>query len=436
MKNIKEIVKSSLLEFANDPKSICVAFSGGSDSVCLLHVLHSLSDSLGFELSAVHINHNIRGEEAKRDADFCISFCKKLNIPLKVVSVAVLTEAQKGESIELAARRLRYKVFDTLDVQYIATAHNANDSLETFLINFCRGTGLKGLTGIPNVRGRFIRPLNRCSKSDILEYIKSNGLEYVTDSTNLSAEYTRNKIRNNVIPLLEQISPELVNVSLRNIELLKCDNDYLEEQSNKLYFESLDGKKLSIAPLKASHTALVGRVLSRFTYEVTNKYPDNFHLNLMLDLINGKISGAELFSGYFAKVNKGYFYIQKRENAEFFVKTEIISKENFNIQCKINKLLLKNAIDCDKIVGELKVRTRLANDRLRPIGRGISKPVRRLQAEAGIDSVLRDNAPVAFDDNGVAWGYKIGVDERLKITDATSNVLIFRVLKDGELINE
>jgi tRNA(Ile)-lysidine synthase len=436
MKNIKEIVKSSLLEFANDPKSICVAFSGGSDSVCLLHILHSLSKSMGFTLSAIHINHNIRGEEAKRDEDFCIEFCKSLNVPLKVQQVLVLDEAGKGESVEIAARRLRYEAFEALDVQYIATAHNADDSLETFLINFCRGTGLKGLTGIPNVRGRFIRPLNRCSKSDILEYIKSNGLEYVTDSTNLLSDYTRNKIRNNVIPKLKEVSPELVNISLRNIELLKSDNDYLENQANELFARAFYNGKLKINDLFDAHNALLGRVLLRYAFEITNRYPDNFHLSLMLDLINNKTSAVELFDGFYAKTNKEHFYIIKKENFEFSVETEVVSKEKFNADCKINKLLLKNAIDYDKIVGELKFRVRTANDRLRPLGRGISKPVRRLQAEAGIDSLLREKAPIAFDDNGVAWGYKIGIDERFKIEQTTKNVLIFKIFKDGANINE
>ena len=286
MKNIKEIVKKAILRLCNNPKSICVALSGGADSVCLLHILNSLSDSLGFKLSAIHVNHNIRGDEAKRDADFCVELCERLNVPLKVAAVSVLTEAEKGESIELAARRLRYKVFEEIDAQYIATAHNADDSLETFLINFCRGTGLKGLTGIPDIRGKFIRLLNECSKSDILNYIKNNNLEYVTDSTNLSNDYTRNKIRNNVIPLLKEISPELTNVSVRNLNLLKNDNDFLNEQANKLLKASFkEPNFLKVEPLVIAHSALTSRVLSSYVYEVTKRYPDNLHLNLMLDML-------------------------------------------------------------------------------------------------------------------------------------------------------
>ena len=432
MKNVKKQVENSLVKFANKPESICVALSGGADSVCLLHTLNSISKSLGFKLSAVHINHNIRGNEAKRDEDFCVELCEKLGVPLKVISVSVLTDSKKGESVELAARRLRYKAFNQVDAQYIATAHNADDSLETFLINFCRGTGLKGLTGIPNVRGKFIRPLNRCSKVDVLEYINSNGLQYVTDSTNLSVEYTRNKIRNNVIPLLKEISPELINVSLRNIELLKNDNDFLEQQSNELYKASLNKNgSLMAEPLLKAHTALSGRVISKFIFDATNRYPDNFHLKLIIESLDKKSFTTELFGGFSVKLSRGYLNIIKLEKMNFSVETKAISKENFEKELKINKLLLKNAIDYDKIVGELNLRTRKADDRLRPLGRGLSKPVRRLQAEANIISELRDYAPLASDDLGVVWGYKIGIDERLKIDENTKNILVFKVLEEG-----
>ena len=136
MKNIKRTVETTFLKLCNNPRSVCVALSGGADSICVLHILKELSHYYSFALSAVPVNHNIRGDEALRDAEFCIDLCNKLNVPLKIADVSVLTDANKGESVELAARRLRYEVFEQLEVQYIATAHNADDSLETFLINF------------------------------------------------------------------------------------------------------------------------------------------------------------------------------------------------------------------------------------------------------------------------------------------------------------
>ena len=429
MKNIKEVVKNSVVAVVENPKSICVALSGGADSVCLLHVLKSISNDVGFSLSAVHINHNIRGDEAKRDADFCTELCENLGISLKTFSIKVLEQVEKGESLELAARRMRYEIFESLDAQYIATAHNADDSLETFLINFCRGTGLKGLTGIPDVRGKFIRPLNKCSKAEILSYINNNNLSYVVDSTNLSNDYTRNKIRNNIIPILKEISPELLEVSIRNIGLIKNDNDYIEKEAQKLYNIAQQDNCLKVELLKNAHSVLSSRVLSAFTYKITNRCPDNLHLNLMLDLINGKISRVQLYDGFYAEIKKGYFCIKRDENVSFSVETEVVAKNIYLEQCKINKLLLKNAVDYDKIIGELIIRGRQARDRLSPLGRGLSKPVRRLQAEADLPITLRDKAPIAVDEKGAVWGYKIGVDERASVDENTQNILVFKVYK-------
>ena len=433
MKNIKEYILSNVCLFLDryeDLNSLCVALSGGADSVCLLHSLSEISKTKGFEVSAVHINHHIRGDEADRDARFCQNLCKKLHIPLKIFDVFVLEEAHKGESIETAARRLRYDVFSRIKADYIATAHNADDSLETFLINFCRGTGLKGLTGIPDLRERFIRPLNFCSKEDILAYISENCLEYVTDSTNLENDYTRNKIRNKIIPLIKEFSPEIVDISVRNIKLLKIDSDFLEQQANKLWDEVFCvNKGLTVEKLLSAHKSIATRVLLRYVYEVTDRYPDNFHLELLLSLCERKNSSEDLFEGYIAKVKKGLLFIEKNDFFEFSVKTELISAENFKNQSKINKLLLKNAIDYDKIIGELVIRTRISNDSLRPCGRGLSKPIRRLQAEADIDNQLREKVPVAADSIGVLWGYEIGTDQRVCVDENTKNVLIFKVYK-------
>ncbi len=427
MKKIKDIVKQDLLRLTKTPKSICVALSGGADSVCLLHLLNELSKELDFSLFAVHINHNIRGDEAKRDAEFCADICKNLNVPIKIYDVKVLDDAQKGESVELAARRMRYEIFDNIEAEYIATAHNADDSLETFIINFCRGTGLKGLTGIPDIRGRFIRPLNGCSKYDILGYINENNLKYVVDSTNLSNDYTRNKIRNNVIPLLKEISPEIITLSVRNMGLLKNDNHFIETEAKKLYEKAFSDNSLNVKVLLPAHNALKARVIADFTYHITKRYPDSLHLNLMIEALNSNYSKIELFGGFYAEVKKGYLYVKKDKNITFSVETEVILKEKFEQKSKINKLLLKNAVDCDKICGKLVLRTREAGDKISPLGRGVSKPVRRIQSENNLPVYLRENAPIASDEQGVIWGYKIGTDKRVAIDDNTKKVLVFKV---------
>lgn len=426
----KNNIAFELGKLPTPPKSICVALSGGADSVCLLHILKQVFDGTDVLLSAVHINHCLRGEESDGDEAFCVKLCGDLDLPIKVHKIDVLGMAKKGESTELAARRIRYEIFSKIDADYIATAHNANDSLETFLINFSRGTGLKGLTGIPAVRERFIRPLIKCSRNEILEYINQNGLTYVTDSSNLTDAYTRNKFRHNVIKPLMEITPEIISVATRNMEQLSLDNDFIEEEVNNLYEGAFTlGKGLKIDLLLSCHRAVAGRTLIKYVKSVTNRAPDSFHINLMLDIIQKKNAVEQLFEGYTAKVNKGYLSIDNAVDFKFDVNTNVILAEDFKNQLKINNLLLKNAIDYDKIVGKLIIRTRQSGDKLRPLGRGVSKPLRKLQNELDVEKQLRDVAPVAADDNGPFWSFELGIDERMSIDENTKNILVFNVNK-------
>lgn len=407
--------------------SVAVALSGGADSVCLLHGMRTLASERGFCLSAVHIHHHLRDAEADRDADFCRQLCAGWNIPLTVIEVDVPLEKRPGESIETAARRLRYAAFASLTVDWIATAHNADDAIETFLINFARGTGLRGLCGIPECRDRYIRPLLGWSKRDIVDYCHLHQLVFVEDSSNASDAFTRNRLRHHVLPELQQINPELHAVAGRNFALLKSDLDFLEQEAAGLLTEAEGERGLSVAKLNAAHQALSTRALSSYCLAQTGRQPDAFHIGQMRALcVNGR-GEIGLFSGFRAAVRQGWFFIRSAEPTAFTVKTEQITPENDKIWRNVHNLLFKNAIDYDKMVGKLELRTRLPDDQMRPAGRGVTKAVRRLQAEAGIPKELRDAAPIAADDLGPVWGYEIGVSERVAVDQNTKNVLIFQV---------
>ena len=202
LKNIRKY------ELIHRGQQVVVGFSGGADSVCLLHVLHELRAILGIsELRAVHVNHCLRGDEALRDEIFSRDFCREHDIEFRAVQVDVKgLAASEGSSIEEAGRKLRYEALrrELIPGGVIATAHHADDSAETILLNLARGTGFKGAAGIRPKRDDVIRPLIFCSKSDILSYVESRGLSYVTDSTNLSNDYTRNAIRNMILPLFRE----------------------------------------------------------------------------------------------------------------------------------------------------------------------------------------------------------------------------------------
>ena len=219
----------------NKGDTVIAAVSGGADSVALLYVLYSLKDELGFSLAACHVNHNLRGEESDSDERFVRRMCRFLDIPLYTASIKVNDLRQKHDSLEECARRLRYEFFDSISKgKLIATAHTASDNCETILINMVRGTALSGICGIPAKRDNIIRPLLYNTREDIELYCSENCLDYVTDSTNLSDDYTRNKIRHKVVPLLKSINPSLFSAISRLSQSVSDDDRYLDKIASEL----------------------------------------------------------------------------------------------------------------------------------------------------------------------------------------------------------
>ena len=203
----KFIDQKSLFERCD---KVLVALSGGADSVALLRVLHAL----GYQCECAHCNFHLRGEESNRDEAFVQQLCQKFDIPLHVTHFDTTDYAHtKRISIEMAARELRYQWFETLrqsiGASVIAVAHHRDDSVETFLLNLIRGTGINGLKGIAPKNGYVVRPLLQESRENILDYLQHLNQEYVTDSTNLQDEYMRNKIRLNLLPLMKELNPSV-----------------------------------------------------------------------------------------------------------------------------------------------------------------------------------------------------------------------------------
>lgn len=223
--------------------AVVAALSGGADSVSLLHALCALSEELGITVSACHVNHHLRGEEADADMHFCEDLCGKLGVELRVFEAEVASMQRRHESLEECARRVRYDFFAEVSAgKKLATAHNANDCAETVLLNLMRGTGLKGLCGVPPVRGNIIRPLIFCTRGEVEEYCRSSGLEWVTDKTNLSTDYTRNKVRHIILPEMLNINGSLFSTMTRMECSLREDSDYLEELAR----QALDSARRTI----------------------------------------------------------------------------------------------------------------------------------------------------------------------------------------------
>ncbi|MBR2132958.1 MAG: tRNA lysidine(34) synthetase TilS [Oscillospiraceae bacterium] len=248
-------------------KTVLCAVSGGRDSMALLHVMLRLREQECFAVAAAHYNHHLR-QTAQRDEDFVRSWCDAKGIPVAVGSGDVRAFAKEhGTSIEDAARVLRYQFLeacaDDLGASYIATAHHRQDNAETILLHLLRGAGMQGLCGIPPVRGRVIRPLLDTARESINQYISKYDLPYVEDESNAEGIYTRNRLRLELLPLLEELSPGSVSRIAATGIRLRADNACLEHMAAKL-LPSADadgGTKIPAELLKAQDAAIVVRLL-------------------------------------------------------------------------------------------------------------------------------------------------------------------------------
>lgn len=206
---------------------VAVGLSGGADSVCLLYLCHKLREKIDFTLSAAHVNHGLR-DEAEEEAAFCRQLCQTWQIPFFETRVCA---RQPKKSVEAAARELRYGFFESLEQDKIALAHHQNDQAETVLLHLLRGCGIEGLGGMTPKRGKYIRPLLSFSRQDIEDFCQQEGLRYCTDQSNFSKDYTRNRVRLEVIPLLQTINPKAVDALCRTAELLRDDGAQLEQDT-------------------------------------------------------------------------------------------------------------------------------------------------------------------------------------------------------------
>lgn len=424
------IERFSLLE---NVKEVTVALSGGADSMSLLFVLFNLKDKLGISLSAAHLNHMIRGDEALRDEDFVKEQCQKLGVPLFCERIDVPAYAREHKmSTELAAREVRYDFLSRVSKGAVATAHTASDNLETLLFNLTRGSALKGLCGIPPKRDIFIRPLILCTRAEVEEYCERYNIPYVTDSTNLSDEYTRNKIRHKVIPVLKEINPNAEKSVVRTAIELFEDNAFLEECADKYLQENLSGEELDVSFLPKAPIAK--RVIKKFVQiSVPRLSLDNLHITEIYRVCNeGGRTGLPL--GYCAEVKNSRMFITKQAkencvNFKFDVKIERRINDLFTKEKKINNLLLKNSLDCDKIIGKSVLRTRQSGDSIRLAGRGCTKSLKKLMNELSVPLELRDILPVIADESGVIWIYGIGVAQRCAVTRNSVEIMIINALQ-------
>lgn len=420
---------------------VLVALSGGADSVALLMALNEISDEYNINLSAIHINHNLRGEESLRDEQFCKELCNSLNIPLVVESVDVNgISLETGDSIELCARKLRYELFSKHAKGIIATAHTASDNAETMIYNLCRGSAISGIAGIPPVRDNIIRPLIDCTRDDIISYLDSINQSFVNDSSNDLDDYTRNRIRHNIIPRLLEINPSFFDASSRASVLLRQDDCYLSKISEQ-EFEKYYSNGVLKSDIISLDVAILSRVLSiLFVMEIGIK-PEFLHVVQMLSVVNGEFKRCSLPKEMQFESCKNGFCISKITKTQEFCETIFFDADNiskffpgskavdynqYKNLCNVNNLLFKFSIDCDKIKGKVVVRTRQDGDSYRPVARKVTKTLRKLLSEAKVTSEQSNSLILLCDDDGIFFSNLFGIDERVVVTNKSKNIIVLR----------
>ncbi len=416
-------------QLLSDCGSVVVGFSGGADSVVLLHILSIYCKRNGTRLHAFHVHHGIRGATADRDLEFCKSFCKQLGVDFGYARIDVPSAAAKQKrGLEEVARDMRYDCLEKYRVEKgigrIAVAHHADDNLETLIFNIVRGSGSKGGCGIAPIRGRIIRPLLPLTKDEILCYAEQNGLGYVTDETNLDEAYTRNFIRGQILPLLKKINPSASDAALRFCRSQRADCDYIESCAET--YKDTD----SIKELSELHDAILYRLIGdRFRRISGGESLSAVHLDALCSLIRKGKSGSRtdlpcrisavikneklVFEktdiigtddrGYRIRLHCGENYIPQAD-AYICIWKNIGDAEEKSIKEKqfIYKLAIHKTFRSDRICSDdLFARSRADGDRIR-FG-NMTRKVKKLFCDGKIPIETRKILPIITDGSEILW---------------------------------
>lgn len=443
-----EPLHEAVLRGGGTPQAgICTAaFSGGADSTALLLCLYELRDVLQIDLRAVHVHHGIRGEEADRDAQFCADFCAKYGIPFvcEYVDVPAYAAAEKL-SAETAARLLRYRAFDRIAPEgELATAHHAGDNVETVLFHLLRGSGMKGLRGILPRSGRIIRPILTAEKSEILDFLHRRGQTFVEDSTNFTAESSRNRIRMELLPLMLRENPSALRHIAHTAELLAEDEAYLTAEAEAAYQSCYDVQSSGFSTLLRYARPIRMRMymLALSRLPLSCRIDPAFELLRAIDDAVCSGSGTvNLSADDYAQVYRGILYIQRRVQRPPETEIPLQIGENMPAAGRICTAILhegdavsqnlhtadtKATLDFDKIEGRAFFRRRKADDRITLPGRGFASLLKKcVQAEVPLPE--RQTLCTLYDEAGCIWCEHIGVAARVKPNRNSRRILTLSV---------
>ncbi len=417
--NLQSLVLNTVNKFNMLEKGdrVVVALSGGADSVSLLHALIKLKEKLGIEVMAAHLNHKLRGEESERDESFVKKFCDENNIRLFCESASV-REIAKSEKIstELCGRNLRYSFFEKLHIQYnakVATAHTSSDNAETVLFNLIRGTGLKGMGGILPVRDYIIRPLIAVSRDTVEQYCSDNNIEYVTDSTNLTNDYTRNKIRHEIIPKIKEINPSFEYTVSSNGEIFTNAFNYISNQAESIIDQIKTENGYRIDIINSLENSIKTTVLSSLCKENLTEL-NSCHMNQLLYCL--ELGGAVDLPNNIRAVCKQNLlrFIKITDEVEKFKEINFSENLNFSYNNKeysikeIKSCNNKNILDKCSVKGAV-IRTRKQGDTFTLPHRNVTKTLKKLFNEMKIPAENRNSLLLVAKGSTVLWIEGIGV---------------------------
>ncbi len=415
---------------------ILLAVSGGMDSVAMVELFHQAEISFGI----AHCNFNLRGKESEDDQAFVRALSKKYKVPFFTKKFNTKKIANQGQlSIQEAARNLRYNWFEEIrkekSFDKIATAHQLDDSIETFFINLLRGTGIKGLIGIPTKTGKIIRPLNFCSRAQIFAFVKANEIDWREDSSNETDNYLRNRIRHHLLPVLEELQPAFQNKMSDNFRHLTLASGAYDELIHSMREKFLvrkgnDRVEISIASLAKQKDP--GQVLSALLHSqgITNLNSDG----ILHASSTGKIFDA---GNHRILVNRGKLLLEKKKEipeeslivtremkcVQFHKQSISLIMNNIDKEAPFSKKNEIQVLDADKIEFPLVLRPWKSGDFFYPLGMKHRKKLSDYFTDKKISRFDKEKFLVCLSAGNIVCILGLGIDERFKVRNSTKKVL-------------
>ncbi|HTZ17233.1 MAG TPA: tRNA lysidine(34) synthetase TilS [Dissulfurispiraceae bacterium] len=454
IKTLSEKVKETIAKYSMIARGdrVIIGLSGGADSVCLLIVLQKLTDELGIELTAAYIDHGFRPDEVPAEIEFCRKLCTKNNIDFAVRKIDPLSYAEsEGLNKQEAARILRYKTLEDVAAETaaakIALAHNADDQAETMLMHLIRGSGPLGLSGIPPIRSRIIRPLIETERGEIEAFLSQEKADYVTDSSNLKNDYLRNRIRHFIVPAIKNINSEFIGTVLRTTAIFRDEERYFDILVTKTLMKLISRKsdasiELFLAPTEYMDTVLLRRVLRRALAETRSLRGLGLdHVEDLIRLIKSGRSGDRIYLPHSIRAIKSYATLILTSEPPACLNEYVIGSPG-EVVLKESSIVLKLSVfetdrgydefgdgkkiaclDADKVTFPLTVRPRKPGDYFYPLGFGKRKKIQDYFVDEKIPRDERDSVPLLVTGSNIACIIGCRVDERFKVDDNTTKVL-------------